>query len=339
MAVKLTKEQRDTFKEQLNNKIKLLDEFDLLRDHLDKPENAKRWKELKGLWSVNEQALGEYPNFDSDPFQLNYWDGKFKAEVTKEHKVCICTNVMNRLGDISKTLPDNIKAMESYDNLEFVLLNYGDKSGLDGWIKKNMMEHIESGKLVYYSMIDDVPHYSMGHSRNVCLRLAGGLDNADHNVIVNQVDADNYLRHTDPKKDIFPVYLNKLAHEVPEKAIFGKGHKLMHGRIGFYKDEFLMLGGYDEGLSGYGHDDRDLYNRAMALGWRLAWYGGQYVNRIHTPRSDKVKNMEQKDWRYTEVMNKLLSVDNLELGKYVANIGTHWGKARVLKNFKEEINM
>ena len=110
----------------------------------------------------------------------------------------------------------------------------------------------------------------------------------------------------------------------------------MHGRIGFYKDEFLMLGGYDEGLLGYGHDDRDLYNRAMLLGHKLAWYGGTYSKRIHTPIHNKVENMKHKDYRYTEDMNKLISLDNLDDGKYVANISRHWGKAKVMKNFKEQ---
>jgi hypothetical protein len=335
---RMDKETREKYKDNLNKKIELMAGFDAIRE--EKEKHKKRWNELKQLWRVNEEELKAYPKLNTDPDQLNYWDGKFHVkELTKTHKICICTNVMNRLKDISRTLPANIEALKDYPDIEFNLLNYGDTSGLDQWVKKNMMPHIESGILKYYRVLDEISHYSMGHSRNICMRLAGGLDNASHNIIVNQVDADNYLKHKDPEHMTFPEYVNKLAHELPEKAIFGKGHRLMNGRIGFYKDEFLMLGGYDEGLSGYGHDDRDLYNRAMSLGYSLAWYGGQYVNRIHTPRESKVKNMKQKDWRFTEEMNKLISLDSLEEGRFVANIQTHWGKAKVLKNFEEEIDM
>jgi hypothetical protein len=333
----MNKETRNRYKYNLNRKIELMDQFNAIRD--DQLNHTDEWNRLKKEWRINEDELAKYPVINTSPIRKDYWDGKFTGKVTKQHKVCICTNVMNRLGDISKTLPANIEALKSYPNLEFTLLNYGDTSGLDKWVKDNMMEHIESGLLKYYRILDKIDHYSMGHSRNVCLRLAGGLDNASHDVIVNQVDADNYLKHKDPKAPTFAEYVNMLANEVPNKCIFGKGKRMMNGRIGFYKDEFLMLGGYDQSLSGYGHDDRDLYNRAMCLGYKLAWYGGQYVNRIHTPRSSKVENMAEKDWRYTEQMNKLISVDSLEDGRFVANIQRHWGKATVMKNFKEEMEM
>lgn len=321
----------------LNRKIELMKQFDIYRDI--RGENKKIWNELRVEWASNEIILKAYPYTSTEPIQASYWDGKFKAKVTDYKKVCICTNVMGRLEDLSQTLPDNIDALKDYPNLEFTLLNYGDKSGVDEWIKDNMMEHIDSGLLKYYRVLDDIEYYSMSHSRNVCMRLAGGLDNASHDVIVNQVDCDNFLRHNDPKAETFPFYVNRLAHEVPEKAIFGKGKRLMHGRIGFYKDEFLQLGGYDESLVGYGTDDRDLYNRAMCMGYSLAWYGARYVRRNHTPRASKVENMKFKDWRYTEEINKIISLDNMEDGIFISNIQRHWGKSKISKNFKEEINM
>ena len=186
-----------------------------------------------------------------------YWDGKFHQKVTKQNKICICTNVMGRLQDVSQTLKNNINALKSYPNVEFTFVNYCDQSGVDQWIQSVMMEEIEMGLLKYYRVLDPIKYYSMSHSRNITMRLAGGIDNISHDIIVNQVDADNFLKHAEPEKNYnFCEYVNLLAHEVPEKAIFGKGKRLMHGRIGFYKDEFInLLGGYDEGLSGYGHDD------------------------------------------------------------------------------------
>ncbi len=331
-----SRKAREKHRYYLNQKIVLMKQFDDIRDN--QKENKAEWKNLKKLWSENETILKSYKDINTE-IVGKYWDGQFSHEVTKNHKICICTNVMGRVKDLSKTLPKNIETLKAYPNVEFNLLNYGDKDGLDDWVKKNMMEHIESGLLKYYKVLDDINFYSMSHSRNICIRLAGGLDNASHDIIVNQVDCDNDLKATNANADDFATHVNKLAHELPEKAIFGKGKRLMHGRIGFYKDEFLMLGGYDEGLVGYGHDDRDLYNRAMLLGHSLAWYGGTYCRRIHTPIMHKVQNMKFKDYRYTEDMNKLISLDNLEDGKYIANTTRHWGKAKILKNFKEEFEM
>ena len=44
-----------------------------------------------------------------------YWDGKFHQKVTKQNKICICTNVMGRLQDVSQTLKGNINALKNYE--------------------------------------------------------------------------------------------------------------------------------------------------------------------------------------------------------------------------------
>jgi len=113
----------------------------------------------------------------------------------------------------------------------------------------------------------------------------------------------------------------------------------MHGRIGFYRDEFINdLGGYDESLLGYGHDDHDLVQRAWKLGYTMYWWSGAYFDRIKTSRREKNLNME-KDWKTTENENKAKSAKNISAKKYKANDGVHWGKAHLIKNFKEEIDI
>jgi hypothetical protein len=112
---------------------------------------------------------------------------------------------------------------------------------------------------------------------------------------------------------------------------------MLRGRIGFYRDEFLtLLGGYNEELDGYGHDDHDIMHRAWGLGMRMCWFGGQYhdqvVNKKH--RTDNYKN---RDWKYTENKNKMISYLNLAMGRFKANRGKPWGVGTVVKNFEEEI--
>jgi len=120
--------------------------------------------------------------------------------------------------------------------------------------------------------------------------------------------------------------------------VFVQGRKLLRGRIGFYKREWMeLLGGYDEGLSHYGHDDRDLVNRAYLQGFRLMWFGGRYVMRIRTGSATKVANMEAKNWRATESANKAISAENIGKGLLKSNEGRKWGAAVVHKNFKEEV--
>jgi hypothetical protein len=198
-------------------------------------------------------------------------------------------------------------------------------------MKENMMKYIENGVVAYYRTTEP-KYFSMAHSRNIAFKVATGD-------IVNNLDADNFTRNSNKEKPVesWAYYLNRIANESPEKIIFAKGKRSMHGRIGFYRNEFIdLLGGYDESLLGYGHDDHDLVCRAWSLGFTMYWWGGQYCYRIQTSRREKNSNME-RPWKVTEEENKKKSAENLAAGKYKANENIHWGKATLIKNFKEEV--
>jgi hypothetical protein len=256
-----------------------------------------------------------------------YWNGRFDNPIgDKKYSVSICTTCMDRLDDLADTLPKNIEDNIDYPRIEFVVLDYNSKREKVGeWIKDHLDEYIEAGILNYYRT-EDPDRYSMSHSRNVAFRLANGY-------IVNNVDADSFINKG------FAEYLNKLAYQQPDKAIFAKGKTMLRGRLGFYKKEFVnLLGGYDESnLSGYGHDDHDLLHRAYGLGMTLMYYGGDFYGSVPEHKKHQVENFSEKDWRYTEKRNKVISYFNLTYKLFTANRKVHWGKAKLIKNFKEEV--
>uniref|UniRef100_A0A6M3ISB9 Putative glycosyltransferase n=1 Tax=viral metagenome TaxID=1070528 RepID=A0A6M3ISB9_9ZZZZ len=251
------------------------------------------------------------------------WDRTFTAEVTKRYRISICTTVMNRLGDLQKTLLKNIADNADYPHVEFVVLDYNSSDGLGDWMRG--LEGV--GSAVNYYRTTEPEYYSMAHSRNIAFKMAEG------EIVVN-VDADGYTNAG------FAAYLNRLANEQPRKAIFAKGKKMMRGRLGFYKDEFINeLGGYDEDLLGYGHDDHDLMTRAWGLGYKLMWFGGQFCGLVDNHRKHQGGNYQHSSWKYTERRNKLLSLYNLSVGQFKANEGRHWGRAHLVKNFSQEIDV
>jgi len=255
-------------------------------------------------------------------YNWDIWNDK-KAPLpefpSRYRKISLCTTCMNRAENLKATLPKNIEDNKSYPNLEFVILDYNSTDDLRQWMRQNMMDHIERGRVVYCHTREP-KYYQMGHSRNVAFKLASGD-------IINSVDADNYINEG------FADVLNKMADVCPSKGVFCKGKRSMHGRIGFYRDEFLALGGYDEDLIGYGFDDHNLVYRAMASGYKMMWWGGKYCDRIKTDRKDVTTNIESKSWKATEKINKEITFNKLEAEEFVANQDRHWGKARVTKNF------
>ena len=253
-----------------------------------------------------------------------------EAETTKKpartFTISLCTTCMGRAQDLIRTLPANLEDNAAYGDLEIVLLDYNSPDGLGRIVQDSLMPWIESGRLTY-ARTTEPQWYSMSHSRNVAFRLARGE-------IVCNVDADNW---TGPG---FAAELNRLANLHPERAVFTKGRRLLRGRIAFFKREWEeLLGGYDEGLQGYGHDDRDLVTRAEALGFHAVYFGGQYVRRLRTPAAQRVTNMRDKSWRRSEDANRRRSETNIRRGILKANTGCHWGAARLEKNFREEIQL
>jgi len=239
---------------------------------------------------------------------------------------------MNRLDDLMITLPANLNANEDYPDLEFVLLDYNSSDSLGNWIRRKMMRYIKNGRLVYYRT-EEPKNYSMTHSRNVAFKLATGD-------IVNSLDADNFTFDGTPITMSWAHWLNEKANENPVKVVFCKTKQLtiMHGRIGFFKKDFIDLGGYDEEIKGYGFDDQDLVERAVRSGFKLIKWGGGYFYRIQTPPSKKNSNLAGY-WDTMRRENRTLSQKNLAAGIFVANQGKHWGKAIVMKNFKERIEI
>lgn len=267
------------------------------------------------------------------------WNGNFSNKVKKNYKISFCTTCMNRLYNLKETLPENIEFNKNYSNLEFVILDYNSQDGLKKWMKKNMMEHIESGRVVYYRT-KEPKYFSMAHSRNVVFKVATGE-------IINNIDADNYTvslkgetrRRYDYPKECLASYINSMANECEKNVVFAKGKQLVHGRIGFYRKEFInLLGGYDENLFGYGYDDIDLFTRARLLGFTLCSWGGRYYGRIKTGGKEKGQNME-RSWKITQVENKDKSIKNTEGGILVANKGKEWGTAKLIKNFREVVEI
>lgn len=253
------------------------------------------------------------------------WNGKFNTEVTKKFKISIVTTCMGRLRDLKLTLPKNIEDNKDYKDLEFVIVDYNSDDGVGDWIKKNYSGMIDDSKMIYCRTTEP-EYYSMAHSRNIGFKMATGD-------IINSVDADSFT------KEGFATFVNKLANQQPANAIFAKGKRMLRGRLGFFKEEFIdVIGGYSEDLVGYGSEDHDIMHRAWALGFKLMWYGGAYFGRTDS-RKHQTKNYLSKDWRYTERRNKIISLYNILNGRLKANKKVHWGKAHLEVNFKEEIDI
>lgn len=272
--------------------------------------NAHNWRDFYRTW----MRVKDYPLM---------WNIHYDKPVTKQHKISVCTVAGNRIKDIQQTLPLNIKDSEGYP-AEFNLIDYGSTDGLEDWIKQNMMHHIKSGLLNYYKVLN-VKHFDLTHSRNIGFKLGTGD-------ILTNFDADNVM------KNGFLACLNYVANQIPEKMVIVKSGRT-HGNVSFYRDDFFLLNGYDEDLKGRAPIAYNLQLRALEMGFTCGYYK-RHRDFVENKYPIAV-NMDKKfkDCRSIYDQNLFKTYSNIMLGNLRANEGKEWGKATVIKNFKEEVQI
>lgn len=182
-------------------------------------------------------------------------------------KISLVTTCANKVGEsirldhLKQTLIQNMRDNPNKLGLdvEFVVLNYGDKGGLHEWMMNDpsVQSEIESGRLVYAHTTEPL-EFRHAHAKNMAHRLATG------DVLCN-VDADNF---TGPGfaaalKDVFYNDMNSVVVPYEKAAREQTGYAQgVYGRISMSRKNFLALGGYNESYKGWGGEDSDLLRRA-----------------------------------------------------------------------------
>jgi len=196
-------------------------------------------------------------------------------------KISFCIPCMGRLHHLKETLPKNIEESSNYNNVEFIVLNYNSADKLDEWMRDNMMDHIKTGKIVYYKTIEP-KYFRMSHSKNMVNRLGTGD-------LLFTLDADTFI-----SKDICH-YCDKVFSE--NKLLIGKNS----GNICLRSYFFHKVRGYDEEMVGWGKEDKDFYYRCIkCLGMRGGEFFANMTEEIKHPQLEsrcyfdpKFRNMKR----------------------------------------------
>ncbi len=253
-------------------------------------------------------------------------------------KVSLCTTVMNRLHHLKETLPKNLSD-NTYHDLEFVVLNYNSKDGVDDWIK-SLDKEIESGKLVYYKE-NKAKSFMPSHSRNVCALMATG------DIICN-VDADNFTG-SEFAKHLVDTFTKNPRTICCSKYRHTSQNASTHGRLALKKSEFIRLGGYNEAfIYGWGAEDDDLLRRCEGAGLEAKPLSDEFMQFIKHHDDERIKYIDFSKLKEKGVVESNLRLQsrrlhesitntNIEKKDYIVNKGRVWGEASLIKNFKEAV--
>ena len=180
---------------------------------------------------------------------------------SSNHKISICTVCMNRLHQLEQTLIKNIEDNNSYNEVEFVVLDYNSQDGMEEWVKQNLSSYINTGKLVYYKTTEP-QKWSPSHSKNLAFKLATGdiICNIWSDYFTGKDFAEfvNRSYQNDPNIVMTPIDFHKTkpGYHPPGDVL---------GKVCVRKTDFLKVHGFDERMDRHGFEDYDFVNRLDAL--------------------------------------------------------------------------
>jgi hypothetical protein len=239
-------------------------------------------------------------------------------------RISFCTTCMDRAHHVKYTLRKNLADNLSYPNLEYVLLNYNSSDDLDRWSRKNLVQHVKSGRVIY-ARTPTPSRFNSSHAKNIAHALATG------DVLVN-VDADNFVG-----KD-FCFYLNHLFQNASTPlAVQFVGSLSCAGRIALKREHFIKIKGYNEALTSVrvGYEDYDLLERLSASGFsRIEVDLKNFTRHFWHDEEARTKNFPASGEPRNEASHKnyLVSKANIEKGLLSGNPGP-WAVARLSNDF------
>jgi glycosyltransferase involved in cell wall biosynthesis len=188
---------------------------------------------------------------------------------------------MGRAHHLKETLPKNLVDNADCPDLEYVVLDYNSTDGLEAWMRHFLASSPHADRVSYYRE-RTAKFFDPRHAKNAAHLLAAG------SVVVN-IDADNFTG---------PGYASELKKifSAPDRIIVTSktGIRSMCGKIALRKEDFVSLRGYDELFRGFGWEDPDLVNRAVATGFKevkIKWSGEAVIDHCN---EERVKNLEDK---------------------------------------------
>lgn len=244
-------------------------------------------------------------------------------------KISFCTTCMNRLCHLKQTIKKNIESCSMCSDVEFVLLDYNSKDGLEDWAKENLKEEIDSGRLVFYQT-KEPKYWIAAHAKNIAHKLATGdvLVNIDSDIRV----PENFCEFVDK---LFSSG-RRIVMSFDSKDPYGNDG--CAGIVGVLRSDFYSVNGYDEDIyMGWGYDDMNFQFRTRMHN-KLELFVPPKIC-LCIPHSNEIRtaNCQLKDIQTTRDLSFALCQDAASGEDYVANKTNSWGKAILIKNFSEEV--
>jgi glycosyltransferase involved in cell wall biosynthesis len=238
-------------------------------------------------------------------------------------RISFCITCKNRFHQISQTLPLNLADNKDHrDMIEFVVVDFSSRDGLQDWIFSNFREPLDEGYLRYI-FTDEMKTWHASIAKNTAHYHASG------EYLMN-LDGDNFTGSNGGMYiyDQFLKYGDKLLFH-QHNGIRGGG---TCGRIGMHRRFFHEIGGYDESFEPMGNQDVDLIRRLREFGLTYKCFpGGDFPKALTNSKTESIQFCRPGlTWEQMERKNARISRLNIYTGNLIANGGVFGYRKNIL---------
>jgi predicted glycosyltransferase involved in capsule biosynthesis len=232
---------------------------------------------------------------------------------------------MGRLFHLKQTFLRNVEHSLSYDDVEFVLLDYNSNDGLEDWVKENLQQHLDSGRVKFFQT-KEPKYWVAAHAKNIAHKVATGdiLCNLDSDVLIPKGFCE-YLNH---------LFLNNEKIVIAFESKDPYGNDGCCGIVAAKREDFYSVNGYDESIGlGWGYDDMNYQFRVRMQNDLKILTPPKICLCIPHGNDVRTVNCQLKQIEVTKELSDSICHDAALQKQYVANNSVEWGKATLTKNF------
>lgn len=220
---------------------------------------------------------------------------KATSAETAAPQVSFVTTCKGRLAHLRQTLP----RLAAQPNAEAIVVDYDCPDGAGDWVAA----HYPS---VHVIRVKGAPLFRISHARNLGARAARGrwLGFVDADLLL----VEDFCRRITPQLEPGGYY--PMGSAGPQ----GFGSHLCE------RADWLAVGGYDEAISGWGAEDRDLYLRLVLLGRAERPVPPGWASVIEHADADRTRYYTEKDHWVSQRANALYVQVKHDLARQIGQI-------------------
>lgn len=231
--------------------------------------------------------------------------------------ISYCSQIKNRFYQFKQTFNHNLEIIKNNENTEWIIVDCDSSDDMSDFMKYFIKSSKHIDRIQYYRTIN-FKNYSIPIAKNFSARLSSG------DYLFN-LDVDNFIG--DATESIMKLVPKGICCNILRKGVYG--------RIGYSREIFNKVGGYDESFLPAGKHDTDLKLRCGLVGYEFVDTPCK-TEAILNSKYETTKNIESDlDWKTMNFLNDKKMKDNISSKNFHPN--KEFTKCELIHNFSKHL--